>query len=271
MPLVRRFAFPTTGCFESEGVHNPGAVAAPLCGGLPSSLFGPASTTRGACPPCHRADLLVHTRRLCPWRSGRKRGTSSFKKGSTPRVEVMPCSSCILRALPPSGPLDGVCRCLLEGDASKPSPPVVLSSESLRPQLGCRSCLPFAVIRGVQPREGRCSSVTTRLQGFSSCSLAAVPRLWPSRRMTTSLTVGRSKLGCDFPPPSLSFKDVHHPRRGGGRAKSGPYPPRGLATRFFLHHLEEKGVCQPCGGGGPRLRGAGWPWAVSCSVPGPLG
>jgi hypothetical protein len=58
-------------------------------------------------------------------------------------------------------------------------------------------------------------------------------------------------------PPSLSFKDVHHPRRGEGRAKSGPCPPRGLATRFFLQHSEENGVCQPCGGGEPWLHGAG--------------
>jgi hypothetical protein len=37
---------------------------------------------------------------------GRK-GEISFKKGSISRVVVVPCSSCILRALPPSGPLDG--------------------------------------------------------------------------------------------------------------------------------------------------------------------
>ena len=82
---------------------------------------------------------------------------------------------------------------------------------------------------------------------------------------------GEKQVGLRLPPPSLSFKDVHHPRRGGGRAKSGPCPPRGLATRFFLQHLEEKGVCQPCGGGGPRLHGAGWLWDVNCSVLGPLG
>jgi hypothetical protein len=35
-------------------------------------------------------------------------------------------------------------------------------------------------------------------------------------------------------PHSLSFKDVHHPCWGGGRAKSGPCPLHGLATRFFL-------------------------------------
>jgi hypothetical protein len=32
----------------------------------------------------------------------------------------MPRSSCIYRALPPSGPLDGARRCLLEGSASGP-------------------------------------------------------------------------------------------------------------------------------------------------------
>jgi hypothetical protein len=146
---------------------------------------------------------------------------------------------------------------------------VVPSPESLRSQLGCRSCLPFADVRGAQPRGGRCSFVITRLQGFSSCSLAAVPRQWPSRRMTTSLAVGRSKPGYGF-PPSLSFKDVHHPCWGGRRAKSRPCPPHGLVTRFF-QHSGDKGVHQPCGGGEPRLRGAGWLQAVSCSVSGPLG
>jgi hypothetical protein len=72
-------------------------------------------------------------------------------------------------------------------------------------------------------------------------------------------------------PPSLSFKDVHHPCWGGGRAKSGPCPPHVLVTRFFLQHSGEKGVHQPCGGGEPQLRGAGWLQAVSCSVSGPLG
>jgi hypothetical protein len=41
-------------------------------------------------------------------------------------------------------------------------------------------------------------------------------------------------------------------------------------TRFFLQHLEEKDVHQPCGGGEPRLREAGWLQAVSCSVFGSL-
>jgi hypothetical protein len=59
------------------------------------------------------------------------------------------------------------------------------------------------------------------------------------------------------PPPALSFKDVHHPRWGGRRAELGSCLPHGLVTRFFLQHLEEKGVHQPCGGGELRLCGAG--------------
>jgi hypothetical protein len=70
--------------------------------------------------------------------------------------------------------------------------------------------------------------------------------------------------------PTLSFKDVHHHCWGGRRAESGPCPPHGLVTRFFLQHLEEKDVHQPCRGGEPRLRGAGWLQAVSCSVSGSL-
>jgi hypothetical protein len=59
------------------------------------------------------------------------------------------------------------------------------------------------------------------------------------------------------PPRALSFKDVHHPRWGGGRAKLGPCRPHGLAARFFLQHSGEKGVRQPCEGGELRVRGAG--------------
>jgi hypothetical protein len=39
--------------------------------------------------------------------------------------------------------------------------------------------------------------------------------------MTTSLVVGRSKLGCGL-CPTLGFKDLHHPGWGGGRGESGP-------------------------------------------------
>jgi hypothetical protein len=73
----------------------------------------------------------------------------------------------------------------------------------------------------VQPHGGWHPS-TIRLQGFSSCSPAAVPRRWSPRRMTTSLVVGRSKPGCGL-PPAPSFKDVHHPCWGGGCAELGPH------------------------------------------------
>jgi hypothetical protein len=44
---------------------------------------------------------------------------------------------------------------------------------------------------------------------------------------------GEKRAGL-WPPPALSFKDVHHPRWGGGRAERELRLPRGLAVRFFL-------------------------------------
>jgi hypothetical protein len=129
----------------------------------------------------------------------------------------MPCSSRIYRALPPFGPPDGMRRCRLL----------------------------LAVVRGTQPRGGWCSSVIARLQGFSSCSPAAISRQWSSRGMTTSLVLERSEPGCGL-PPAVSFKDVHHPRWGGGRAELGPRILHGLAAHFFLQHSGEKGVRQSC-------------------------
>jgi hypothetical protein len=43
---------------------------------------------------------------------------------------------------------------------------------------------------------------------------------------------------------------------GGGQAELRSCLPHGLATRFFLQHLGEKGVHQPCGGG--KLPPAAW-------------
>jgi hypothetical protein len=59
---------------------------------------------------------------------------------------------------------------------------------------------------------------------------------------------GEERAGL-WPPPALSFKDVHHPCRGGGQAELASCLPHGLATCFVLQHLGEKGVHQPCGGG----------------------
>jgi hypothetical protein len=70
---------------------------------------------------------------------------------------------------------------------------------------------------------------------------------------------GEKRVGMR-PPPALSFKDVHHPRWGGGRAELELRLPRGLAVRFFLQHSGEKGVRQPCGGGELRVRGVDRLW-----------
>jgi hypothetical protein len=87
---------------------------------------------------------------------------------------------------------------------------------------------------------------------------------WSSTRMTTSLAVESSEPGYGL-PPALSFRDVHHPRWGGGRAEWELCLPRRLAVRFFLQHSGEKGIRQPCGGGKLWVRGAGRLWR--CQMP----
>jgi hypothetical protein len=72
---------------------------------------------------------------------------------------------------------------------------------------------------------------------------------------------GEERAGL-WPPPALSFKDVHHPCWGGGQAELGSCLPHGLATRFFLQHSGEKGVQQPCRGG--ELPPATW---LGCGCP----
>jgi hypothetical protein len=154
--------------------------------------------------------------------SGARVGDLPFKKGSISRAIDMPRSSCDHRALSSSGPPDGVRRCSLEGSASRPSFPTTSPPESARSWWCCRSCFLLAAVGGVQPHGSCHPSTIIRLQGFSSRSPAVVPRRWSSRRMTTSLVVGRSKPGCGF-PPALSFKDVHHPCWGGGCAELVPH------------------------------------------------
>jgi hypothetical protein len=202
--------------------------------------------------------------------SGARVGGSAFKKGSIPRAVDMPRSSCYHRALSPSGPPDGVPRGSLEGSVSRSSLPATSPSKSVRSWWHRRSCLPLATIGGVQPHGGWHPSTTIRLQGFSSRSQAAVPRWRSPRRMTTSLVAGRSMPGYGL-SPTLSFKDVHHPRCGGRWVEPGPYPPFGSVTRFFLQHSEGKGVHQSYERGGPWLHGVGRLQAVSYSVYGPLG
>jgi hypothetical protein len=90
-------------------------------------------------------------------------------------------------------------------------------------------CLLFAAIRGARPRGGWHSSVIARLQGFSSCSPAAVPRRRSPRMMTVGLVVGEERAG-PWPPPypqlqgcssSVLGRRVH---RVGSRFRVGSSP-----------------------------------------------
>jgi hypothetical protein len=67
--------------------------------------------------------------------------------------------------------------------------------------------------------------------------------------VTTSLMVGRSKPGCDL-CPTLSFKDLHHPCWGGGRAEPELYLPYGPAGHLLLQHSGERVLTGLAGGGG---------------------
>jgi hypothetical protein len=97
------------------------------------------------------------------------------------------------------------------------------------------------VVGGAQPRGGWYLSAITRLQGFSSGSPAASPRRWSPKTVTTSLMVGRSKPGCGL-CPALSFKDLHHPCWGGGRAEPKLYLPYGSVGHLLLQQSGEKAL-----------------------------
>jgi hypothetical protein len=103
------------------------------------------------------------------------------------------------------------------------------------------------VVGGTQLRGSWYLSAIVWLQGFSSCSPAASPRRWSPKTVTTSPWVGRSKLGCDL-GPALSFKDVHHPRWGGGRAEPEIYLPRGFVGQPLLQHSRERALTGPASG-----------------------
>jgi hypothetical protein len=73
------------------------------------------------------------------------------------------------------------------------------------------------------------------------------PRRRSPKTVTTSPWVGRSKPGCDL-GPTLSFKDVHHPRWGGGRAEPELYLPRGFVGQPLLRRSRERALTGPAGG-----------------------
>jgi hypothetical protein len=55
------------------------------------------------------------------------------------------------------------------------------------------------------------------------------------------LMVGRSKSGCGL-CPALSFKDLHHPCWGGGRAEPELYLPHGSVGHLLLQHSGERAL-----------------------------
>jgi hypothetical protein len=105
------------------------------------------------------------------------------------------------------------------------------------------------IVGGTQLRGSWYLSAIVRLQGFSSASPAVPPP--PRRRspkmVTTSSWVGRSKPGCDL-GPTLSFKDVHHPRWGGDRAELALYLPRGFVGHPLPRRSRERALTGPAGG-----------------------
>jgi hypothetical protein len=82
--------------------------------------------------------------------------------------------------------------------------------------------------------------------------------------VTTSPWVGRSKPGCDL-GPTLSFKDVHHPCWGGGRAEPELYLRTGswVSLSLSVRGRERSLALRE---GGLRQRGAGRRRASSASA-----
>jgi hypothetical protein len=183
----------------------------------------------------------------------------------------MPRFSCIHLALLPSEPLDGARRCSLKGSVL--GPPSGLTAGELALFVSCMVVLPILSSSCCYWR----SATSWGLALFCHRSASRIFIMQPGCGLPLVVIYkddhqphgGEKQVGLR-PPPALSFKDVHHPRWGGRRAKLGSYLLHGLVTRFFLQHLEEKDVHQPCGGGELWLRGAGRlqaPSAVACLAP----
>ena len=107
---------------------------------------------------------------------------------------------------------------------------------------------PFRLlVGGTQPHGSWYLSAIVRLQGFSSAGPAAPLRRRSPRMVTTSFWVGKSKPGYDL-GPTLSFKDVHHPRWGGSHAEPALYLPRGSAGRPFPRRSGVEALAGPADG-----------------------
>jgi hypothetical protein len=122
-------------------------------------------------------------------------------------------------------------------------------------------CFRLAVVGGTQLRGSWYLSAIARLQGFSSGSPATSPRRWSPKTVTTSLMVGRSKPGHGL-CPALSFKDLHHPCWGGGRAEP-ELPPARVRGPPSPSAFRGEGAHRPSGRGRLRQRGADRPQTLS--------
>jgi hypothetical protein len=87
--------------------------------------------------------------------------------------------------------------------------------------------------------------------------------------VTTGSMVGRSKPGYGL-CPALSFKDLHHPCWGGGRAEPELYLPYGPAGHLFLQHSGERALTGLEEGRTSTTRGQSAASVVSSSMPGSL-
>jgi hypothetical protein len=137
------------------------------------------------------------------------------------------------------------------------------------PDGGRPRCFRLAAVGGAQLRGGWHLLAIARLQGFSSGSLAASPHQWSPKTVTTSSMVGRSKPGCDL-CPALSFKDLHHPCWGGGRAEPELYLPYGPAGHLLLQQSGERMLTGLAEGRTSATRGRSAASVVSSSMPGSL-
>jgi hypothetical protein len=157
-------------------------------------------------------------RRLSPRRLRTQVGRAAFKRRATPlegdHVFALPYASCLSTFQAPGWGVPAVFPPCRWGNATP------------------WELVPFSHVR---------------LQGFSSCSPVAPLRRWSPKTVTTSPWVGRSKPGCDL-GPALSFKDVHHPRWGGGRAEPELYLPRGFVGQPLLQHSRERALTGPTRG-----------------------
>jgi hypothetical protein len=94
-------------------------------------------------------------------------------------------------------------------------------------------------------------------------------RLLVTRMVTTSSMVGRSKPGCGL-CPALSFKDLHHPCCGRGRAEPELYLPYGPVGHLFLQHSRERALTGLAEGRTSTTRGRPAASVVSSSMPSSL-